>query len=100
MKAGKQFVDDWSKLLDNVTRVAVVSPRLAVAGGKVTIPISPLLWVWRINEPAYRGYCGNGFARRLLLAEGRHEVDFPNDLMRFHNGNLPLHENGMRIHAA
>lgn len=30
---------------------------------------------------------------RLLLAQGRHEVDFPRDNgMRFHNGNLPLHE--------
>lgn len=37
---------------------------------------------------------------RLLLAHGQHEVDFPqNDGMRFHNGNLPLHENGMQIHA-
>ncbi len=37
---------------------------------------------------------------RLLLAQGRHEVDFPRDNgMRFHNGNLPLHENGMQIHA-
>ncbi len=37
---------------------------------------------------------------RLLLAQGRHEVDFPLDNgMRFHNGNLPLHENGMQIHA-
>lgn len=37
---------------------------------------------------------------RLLLAQGRHEVDFPkDDGMRFHNGNLPLHENGMQIHA-
>lgn len=27
-------------------------------------------------------------------------MDFPqNDGMRFHNGNLPLHENGMQIHA-
>ncbi len=37
---------------------------------------------------------------RLLLARGRHEVDFPkDDGMRFHNGNLPLHENRMQIHA-
>lgn len=27
-------------------------------------------------------------------------MDFPRDNgMRFHNGNLPLHENGMQIHA-
>jgi L-serine dehydratase len=37
---------------------------------------------------------------RLLLAQGQHEVDFPqNDGMRFRSDNLPLHENGMTIHA-
>ncbi|XPE55728.1 serine dehydratase beta chain [Shigella flexneri] len=36
----------------------------------------------------------------LLLAQGRHELDFPRySGMRFHNGNLPLHENGMQTHA-
>ncbi len=33
------------------------------------------------------------------LAQGRHEVDLCDNGMRFHNGNLPLHENGMQIHA-
>ncbi|MBZ0344528.1 L-serine ammonia-lyase, partial [Salmonella enterica subsp. enterica serovar Infantis] len=37
---------------------------------------------------------------RLLLAQGRHKVDFPkDDGMHFHDGNLPLQENGMQIHA-
>ncbi|SQC92774.1 L-serine dehydratase 1 [Cedecea neteri] len=37
---------------------------------------------------------------RLLIAQGRHEVDFPQDNgMRFRSDNLPLHENGMQIHA-
>lgn len=37
---------------------------------------------------------------RLLLAQGQHEVDFPaDDGMRFRSDNLPLHENGMTIHA-
>ncbi|PUX42829.1 serine dehydratase beta chain, partial [Cronobacter sakazakii] len=37
---------------------------------------------------------------RLLLAQGAHEVDFPKDNeMRFQSDNLPLHENGMTIHA-
>jgi len=35
-----------------------------------------------------------------LLAQGRHEVDFPKDNgMRFQSDNLPLHENAMRIYA-
>ena len=34
------------------------------------------------------------------LANGQHEVDFPaDDGMRFRSDNLPLHENGMTIHA-
>ncbi len=38
---------------------------------------------------------------RLLLANGQHEVDFPaDDGMRFRSDNLPLHENGMTIHAS
>jgi hypothetical protein len=37
---------------------------------------------------------------RLLLANGQQEVDFPqDDGMRFRSDNLPLHENGMTIHA-
>ena len=37
---------------------------------------------------------------RLLLANQRHEVDFPRDNgMNFHKENLPLHENGMSISA-
>jgi hypothetical protein len=37
---------------------------------------------------------------RLLLANGQHEVDFPqDDGMRFRSDNLSLHENGMQIHA-
>lgn len=37
---------------------------------------------------------------RLMLAGGRHEVDFPFDTsMNFRTENLPLHENGMTITA-
>ncbi|WAY97351.1 L-serine ammonia-lyase, partial [Serratia marcescens] len=38
--------------------------------------------------------------QRLMLANGLHEVDFPRDGgMVFRSDNLPLHENGMQIHA-
>lgn len=38
--------------------------------------------------------------QRLMLANGLHQVDFPCDGgMVFRNDNLPLHENGMQIHA-
>ena len=38
--------------------------------------------------------------QKLMLANGLHEVDFPREGgMVFRSDNLPLHENGMQIHA-
>ncbi|EBC1279386.1 L-serine ammonia-lyase [Salmonella enterica] len=109
MKAGKQFVDDLVEkgLLDNVTRVAVdVYGSLSLTGKGHHTDIAIIMGLAG-NEPATVDIDSiPGFIRdvetrgRLLLAQGRHEVDFPkDDGMRFHNGNLPLHENGMQIHA-
>ena len=109
MKAGKQFVDDLVEkgLLDSVTRVAVdVYGSLSLTGKGHHTDIAIIMGLAG-NEPATVDIDSiPGFIRdvetrgRLLLAQGQHEVDFPqNDGMRFHNGNLPLHENGMQIHA-
>lgn len=109
MKAGKQFVDDLVEkgLLDSVTRVAVdVYGSLSLTGKGHHTDIAIIMGLAG-NEPATVDIDSiPGFIRdveereRLLLAQGRHEVDFPRDNgMRFHNGNLPLHENGMQIHA-
>ncbi|MEA1065225.1 L-serine ammonia-lyase [Erwinia sp. HR93] len=109
MKAGKQFVDDLAEngLLECVTRIAVdvygslsltgkghhtdIAIIMGLAGNRpdnVDIDNIPLF----IRDVQHR--------QRLMLANGRQEVDFPNDEgMRFHNENLPLHENGMQIHA-
>ncbi|SUH36993.1 L-serine ammonia-lyase [Salmonella enterica subsp. enterica] len=100
----------WSKkgLLDNVTRVAVDVYGSLSLTGKVTIPISPLLWVWRVMNPlpwilivSPVLFATSKRASVCYWPRGRHEVDFPKmNGMRFHNGNLPLHENGCRSRLA
>jgi len=109
MKAGKQFVDDLVEkgLLESVTRVAVdVYGSLSLTGRGHHTDIAIIMGLAG-NEPATVDIDAiPAFIRdvetrgRLLLAQGRHEVDFPADNgMRFQSDNLPLHENGMRIHA-
>ena len=109
MKAGKQFVDDLVEkgLIDDVTRIAVdVYGSLSLTGKGHHTDIAIIMGLAG-NQPATVDIDAiPAFIRdvetrgRLLLAQGRKEVDFPVDNgMRFHNGNLPLHENGMQIHA-
>lgn len=110
MKAGKQFVDDLVEkgLLDSVTRVAVdVYGSLSLTGKGHHTDIAIIMGLAG-NEPATVDIDSiPGFIRdveereRLLLAQGRHEVDFPARQRDgvFITGNLPLHENGMQIHA-
>ncbi|WP_272888938.1 serine dehydratase beta chain, partial [Cronobacter sakazakii] len=109
MKAGKQFVDDLVEkgLLQDVTRVAVdVYGSLSLTGKGHHTDIAIIMGLAG-NEPATVDIDAiPAFIRdvetrgRLLLAQGAHEVDFPKDNgMRFQSDNLPLHENGMTIHA-
>ncbi len=96
MKAGKQFVDDLVEkgLLDSVTRVAVdVYGSLSLTGKGHHTDIAIIMGLAG-NEPATVDIDSiPGFIRdveereRLLLAQGRHEVDFPRD-------------NGMCFHTA
>lgn len=86
MKAGKQFVDDLVEkgLLDSVTRVAVdVYGSLSLTGKGHHTDIAIIMGLAG-NEPATVDIDSiPGFIRdveereRLLLAQGRHEVDFP-----------------------
>ncbi|EJR7655035.1 L-serine ammonia-lyase [Escherichia coli] len=88
MKAGKQFVDDLVEkgLLDSVTRVAVdVYGSLSLTGKGHHTDIAIIMGLAG-NEPATVDIDSiPGFIRdveereRLLLAQGRHEVDFPRD---------------------
>lgn len=109
MKAGKQFVDDLVEkgLLNEVTRVAVdVYGSLSLTGKGHHTDIAIIMGLAG-NQPdtvdidAIPAFIRDVETRgRLLLAQGQHEVDFPqNDGMRFRSDNLPLHENGMTIHA-
>ncbi|PLR41502.1 L-serine ammonia-lyase [Chimaeribacter californicus] len=109
MKAGKQFVDDLVSrdLLPAVTRIAVdVYGSLSLTGKGHHTDIAIILGLAG-NLPDSVDIDGiPAFIRdvetrqRLLLANGRHEVDFPRGTgMVFRQDNLPLHENGMQIHA-
>ncbi|NIY46842.1 L-serine ammonia-lyase [Cedecea colo] len=109
MKAGKQFVDSLVEqgLLESTTRIAVdVYGSLSLTGKGHHTDIAIIMGLAG-NQPdnvdidAIPGFIRDVEARdRLWLAQGRHEVDFPQDNgMRFSRDNLPLHENGMTIHA-
>ncbi len=52
--------------------------------------MNPLPWILIVSPVFIRDS-----TRERVTGRGRHEVDFEDDGMRFHNGNLPLHENGM-----
>lgn len=109
MKAGKQFVDDLAErgLLGSTTRVAVdIYGSLSLTGKGHHTDIAIIMGLAG-NRPdnvaidAIPGFIRDVQASgRLPLAGGAYEVDFPADSgMRFHSENLPLHENGMEIHA-
>ncbi|MDV7023826.1 L-serine ammonia-lyase [Atlantibacter subterraneus] len=109
MKAGKQFVDDLVEkgLLEDVTRVAVdVYGSLSLTGKGHHTDIAIIMGLAgnlpdTVDIDSIPAFIRDVETReRLLLAQGRHEVDFPKDNgMRFQSDNLPLHENAMRITA-
>ncbi len=109
MKAGKQFVDDLVEkgLLDSITRVAVdVYGSLSLTGKGHHTDIAIIMGLAgnmpdTVDIDAIPAFIRDVETRgRLLLANGRQEVDFPqDDGMRFRSDNLSLHENGMQIHA-
>ncbi|KGT95726.1 serine dehydratase [Erwinia typographi] len=109
MKAGKQFVDDLvaNGLLDSVTRLAVdVYGSLSLTGKGHHTDIAIIMGLSGATPESVDIDGIPAFIRdvedrqRLLIANGRHEVDFPREGgMVFRSDNLSLHENGMRIHA-
>ncbi|MEW7314724.1 L-serine ammonia-lyase [Buttiauxella gaviniae] len=109
MKAGKLFVDSLLEkgLLETTTRIGVdVYGSLSLTGKGHHTDIAIIMGLAG-NQPdnvdidSIPAFIRDVETReRLWLAQGRHEVDFPKDSgMRFQNDNLPLHENGMTIHA-
>ncbi|WP_127959414.1 L-serine ammonia-lyase [Serratia microhaemolytica] len=109
MKAGKQFVDDLiaAEQLHNTTRIVVdVYGSLSLTGRGHHTDIAIIMGLagnlpHDVDIDSIPAFVHDVQQRqRLPLAKGIHEVDFPlQGGMNFHNSNLPLHENGMRISA-
>ncbi|HGU9769861.1 L-serine ammonia-lyase [Morganella morganii subsp. morganii] len=109
MKAGKQFADDLiaAGLLEKTTRIQVdVYGSLSLTGKGHATDIAIIMGLAgnlpdSVDIDAIPGFIRDVEEReRLLLANQRHEVDFPRENgMNFHKENLPLHENGMSISA-
>ncbi|MGP2705194.1 serine dehydratase beta chain, partial [Serratia marcescens] len=109
MKAGKQFVDDLiaHQQLQDTTRVVVdVYGSLSLTGKGHHTDIAIIMGLagnlpHDVDIDSIPGFIRDVEQRgRLPLANGHHEVDFPqHGGMNFHSDNLPLHENGMRIRA-
>jgi L-serine dehydratase len=109
MKAGKQFADDLiaQGILQNVTRVVVdVYGSLSLTGKGHHTDIAIIMGLAgnmpdTVDIDAIPDFIQDVNTHgRLLLANGQREVEFPVDsCMNFHEDNLSLHENGMRITA-
>ncbi|HHR6036757.1 TPA: L-serine ammonia-lyase [Providencia alcalifaciens] len=109
MKAGKEFVDDLvnKQLLPSVTRVAVdVYGSLSLTGKGHHTDIAIIMGLAgnlpaTVDIESIPSFIKNvEETEKLPLANGTHTVEFPREGgMNFRQDNLPLHENGMTIHA-
>lgn len=109
MKAGKSFVDDLSarEILQDVTQITVdVYGSLSLTGKGHQTDVAIIMGLAG-NTPEHVDIDAiPGFIReieqtqRLALGKQNHVVDFFRENgINFHNTNLPLHENGMQLHA-
>ncbi|CFQ92124.1 L-serine dehydratase [Yersinia frederiksenii] len=109
MKAGKEFADllVTQGLMPSVTRVAVdVYGSLSLTGKGHHTDIAIIMGLAgnmpdTVDIDSIPAFIRDVELRqKLMLASGLHEVDFPREGgMVFRSDNLPLHENGMQIHA-
>ncbi|CRY53568.1 L-serine dehydratase [Yersinia intermedia] len=109
MKAGKEFADllVTQGLMPSVTRVAVdVYGSLSLTGKGHHTDIAIIMGLAgnmpdTVDIDSIPAFIRDAELRqKLMLANGLHEVDFPREGgMVFRSDNLPLHENGMQIHA-
>lgn len=109
MKAGKQFTDDLRSkdLLSSVTRIVVdIYGSLSLTGRGHHTDIAIIMGLAgylpdTVDTDAIAGFIQRvNETQKLPLAQSAHEVDFLRDGgMVFHLDNLPLHENGLSIHA-
>lgn len=109
MKAGKSFIDDLTALgkLEETTKITVdVYGSLSLTGKGHHTDIAIIMGLAG-NSPEYVDIDNiTGFIQRVELDQRlpvgthQHSVEFPREGgMNFHTTNLPLHENGMEIHA-
>ncbi|MEZ8143294.1 MULTISPECIES: L-serine ammonia-lyase [Enterovibrio] len=109
MKAGKSFIDDLrsKEMLRDTTKITVdVYGSLSLTGKGHHTDVAIIMGLAG-NTPEHVDIDSiPGFIARVEETERMpvgmhcHTVDFPrNGGMNFHNTNLPLHENGMQIHA-
>ncbi|MCW8327308.1 L-serine ammonia-lyase [Photobacterium sp. SDRW27] len=109
MKAGKEFIDDLRAMgkLRDVTKITVdVYGSLSLTGKGHHTDIAIIMGLAG-NSPEHVDIDSiPGFiarveeTERLPVGMHCHTVEFPRDSgMNFHTTNLPLHENGMTIHA-
>ena len=109
MKAGKSFIDDLTALgkLEETTKITVdVYGSLSLTGKGHHTDIAIIMGLAG-NSPEYVDIDSiPGFIQRVELDQRlpvgthQHSVEFPREGgMNFHTTNLPLHENGMEIHA-
>lgn len=109
MKAGKQFVDDLvaQNLLTDITRIVVdVYGSLSLTGKGHHTDIAIIMGLAGYTPESVDTNTLPKFIEQvrtseiLPLALGQHNVAFSRDKgLVFHPDNLPLHENGMKIHA-
>ncbi len=108
MKAAKQFIDDLRAMdkLRQVTRISVdIYGSLSLTGKGHHTDIAIIMGLGG-NSPETVDIDGipEFISRveqteRLPVGMHCHTVDFPRDAVTFHDETLPLHENGMSIHA-
>ncbi|MEJ2762465.1 L-serine ammonia-lyase [Photobacterium sp. MCCC 1A19761] len=109
MKAGKEFIDDLRTMgkLSDLTKITVdVYGSLSLTGKGHHTDIAIIMGLAGNSPESVDIDSIPGFiarveeTERLPLDNDSHTVAFPRDGgMNFHTTNLPLHENGMTIHA-
>ncbi|GIU21766.1 L-serine ammonia-lyase [Shewanella schlegeliana] len=108
MKAAKEFVDDvrQSGQLEQVTRLGVeIFGSLSLTGKGHHTDIAIIVGLGgnspeSVDIDAIPGFIAQvEQTQKLPMGQEKHLVDFGLDAVLFHDYALPLHENGMKLHA-
>jgi len=108
MKAAKEFVDELRQRgdLEKTTRVSVDIYGSLSLTGKGHLTDTAIIMGLGGNSPSSVNIESipefirqTEVTQTLPLGEEAHSVEFPTGSVTFHNHALPLHENGMSVHA-